>query len=94
MRKILKTKVMTEMELKQDINNHLNEINAVVSELKAKSDTDTLKPKPEKTLSENNNKSIFDNTSKEKILWRYELLKSRMVVSFRSVSTDIRRLRF
>ena len=65
MTKILKTKVMTEVEFKQDINNHLNEINAVVSELKAKSNTDTLKPKPEKTLSENNNKSTFDNTSNE-----------------------------
>ena len=48
MKNILKTKVTTEMEFKQDINNRLNEINAVVSELKAKSDTKTLKPKPGK----------------------------------------------
>ena len=63
MKKILKTKVTTEMEFKQEINNRLNEINAAVSELKAKSDTKILKP--EKTLTENKYKSSFDNTSNE-----------------------------
>ena len=65
-KKILKTKVTTEMEFKQDISNRLNEINAVDSELKTKSRSKTLKLKPEKKLSENNNKSIFDNNSNER----------------------------